>query len=175
MALQGQSIKMLQPVLSTYKILKEKACNADIDESWVDWAIEMMQAGYEADSLFHLAGISKPFNQFELQDLTSKVLRDLQLDYSDKRKSVTNYVYFLIKSNLNDTDKYYNVLKEFRDIYYELDMDSELQNLALLYWAKDDLLYDDYQHYWDGADKTNIDKIIKEQFELYINKFEDTE
>ena len=109
---------MKKPVLSTYKILKEKACNADIDESWADWAIEMMQVGYETDSLYQLAGISKPFNQFELQDLTSKVLQELQLDYSDKRKTIKNYVYFLIKSNLDSTVKYYDVLKEFRDIYY---------------------------------------------------------
>lgn len=163
---------MKEPVLSTYKILKEKACNADIDESWSDWAIEMMQAGYEADTLYQLAGISKPFNQFVLQDLTNKVLKDLALDYSDKRKTIENYVYFLIKSNLDNIERYYEVLKEFRDIYYELDMDCKFQNLALLFWAKDDLIYDEYQHYWDGANRTNIDKIIKEQFEIYIRQFE---
>lgn len=121
--------------------------------------------------MYQLAGISKPFNQFELQDLTDKVLKDLQLDYSDKRKAIKNYVYFLVKSNLDNTDKYYEVLKEFRDIYYELDMDSGFQDLALLYWAKDDLIYDENQHYWDGANRTNIDKIIKEQFKIYIKKF----
>jgi hypothetical protein len=84
---------MIKPVLSTYKILKEKAFNADIDESWSEWAIEMMCAGYEVDSLYQLAGISKPFNQFELQELTNKVLKDLQLDYSNERKVVFEYVY----------------------------------------------------------------------------------
>lgn len=163
---------MKEPVLSTYKILKEKACNADIDESWSDWAIEMMQTGYEAVTLYQLAGISKPFNQFVLQDLTNKVLKDLELDYSDKRNTIENYVYFLIKSNLDNSEKYYEILKEFIDIYYELDMDSKFQNLALLFWAKDDLIYDEYQHYWDGADRTNIDKIIKEQFEIYIKQIE---
>jgi len=163
---------MKEPVLSTYKILKEKACNADIDESWTDWAIEMIQAGYEADSLYQLAGISKPVNQFELQDLTDKVLKDLQLDYSDKRKAIKNYAYFLAKSNLDNREKYYEVLKEFRGIYYELDMDSEFQDLVLLYWAKDDLIYDENQHYWDGANRINIDNIIKEQFEIYTNRFD---
>ncbi|MFN8359049.1 MAG: hypothetical protein U0264_03955 [Candidatus Kapaibacterium sp.] len=163
---------MKEPVLSTYKILKEKACNADIDESWSDWAIEMMQTGYEAVTLYQLAGISKPYNQFVLQDLTNKVLKDLELDYSDKRNTIENYVYFLIKSNLDNSEKYYEILKEFIDIYYELDMDSKFQNLALLFWAKDDLIYDEYQHYWDGADRTNIDKIIKEQFEIYIKQIE---
>jgi hypothetical protein len=51
-------------------------------------------------------------------------------------------------------------------------MDSEFQDLALLYWAKDDLIYEDHQHYWDGANRSNIDKIIKAQFELYIKEFD---
>lgn len=163
---------MRKPVLSTYKILKEKAFNADIDESWIDWAIEMMEAGYEADSLYQLAGTLKPYNQFELQALTTQVLKDLQLDYFDKRKALKNYVYFLIMSNIDKPENYFKVLREFRDIYYELDMDSEFQDLALLYWAKDDLLYTDYQHYWEGADRENIDTIIKGKFELLKIKFE---
>jgi hypothetical protein len=162
---------MKTPILSTYKILKEKAFNSDIDENWVDWAIEMMQAGYEADSLHQLAGITKPYNQFELQDLTNKVLKDLQLDYSDKRKTLKDYVYFLIASNIDKSENYYKILREFRDIYYELDMDTEYQDLALLYWAKDDLIYSEFQHYWEGADRANIDSIIKGQFELLKEKF----
>lgn len=163
---------MTEPVLSTYKMLKEKVCNADIDESWVDWAIEMMEAGFEVESLYQLAGISKPFNQFELQDLTNKVLEDLSLDYSDKEKTIKNYAYFIIKSNVENASKYYDVLKEFRDIYYELDMDIEYEDFALLYWAKDGLICEEIQWYWDGADRTNIDRIIKEQFELWITRFE---
>ena len=163
---------MQEPVLSTYKILKEKAFNYDIGESWVDWAIEMIEAGYEADSLYQLAGTLKPYNQFELQALTTQVLKDLQLDNSDKRKALKNYVYFLISSNVDRPENYLKVLREFRDIYYELDMDSEYQDLALLYWAKDDLLYADYQHYWDGANRENIDTIIKDKFEFLKRKFE---
>ncbi len=164
--------KLKEPVLSTFKILKDKAWNADIDESWSEWAVQMIKAGYETDLLYQLAGISKPFNQFELHDLTDKVLNELQLDYSDKQKVIKNYIYFLLKQNINRTDNYYDVLKEFRGIYYELDMDSDYLNLALLYWAKDDLIYDSYQHYWEGADRSNINKIITEQFEEYIKKFE---
>jgi len=163
---------MQEPVLSTYKILKEKSFNSDIDESWVDWAIEMIEAGYEADSLYQLAGTLKPYNQFELQVLATQVLKDLQLDYSDKRKALKNYVYYLVTSNVDKPENYYKVLREFRDIYYELDMDSEYQDLALLYWAKDDLLYEDYQYYWDGANRENIDTIIKNKFELLKRQFE---
>jgi hypothetical protein len=162
-----------EPVLSTYKILKEKAFNSDINESWIDWAIEMIEAGYEADRLYELAGVSRPYNQFELQDLTSRLLKDLQLDYSGKREALKNYVYFLVTSNIDKPENYYKVLREFRDIYYELDMDIEYQDLALLYWAKDDLLCGaDYQYYWEGANRQNIDCIIKDKFELLKRQFE---
>lgn len=164
--------KVKKPVLSTYKILKDKAFNSDIDESWIDWAIAMMEAGYEAGSLYELAGILKPYNQFELQVLTTQVLKDLQLDYSDKRKALKNYVYYLITSNLDKPENYYKVLRAFRDIYYDLDMDTEYQDLALLYWAKEDLLQADYQHYWDGANRENIDTIIKDRFEFLKRKLE---
>lgn len=163
---------MKEPVLSTYKILKEKAFNSDVNESWIDWAIEMMKAGYESVDLYELAGTTRPYNQFELQDLTTKIFKDFNLDYSDKTKTLKNYAYFLITSNIDKPEKYAKVLREFRDIYYELDMDSEYQDLALLYWAKEDLLNEDYQHYWEGANRENIDAIIKEQFELFKRQFE---
>src|SRR4051812_21010071 len=106
---------MKKLVLSTYSILKKKAFNSDIDESWIHWAIEMMEAGYEAVSLYELAGTMKPYDQFELQTLTCQVLKDLHLDYSDKSKALKNYVYFLITSNLDHPENYYKVLREFRD------------------------------------------------------------
>jgi len=163
---------MKEPVFSTYKILKDKVFNSDIDESWIDWAIAMMQAGYETESLYQLAGISKPYNQFELQDLTNKVLNDLQLDFSDKKIILKNYAYFLIKSNIDTSENYEKILREFWDIHYELNEDADYQNFTFLYWAKDNLDYSDSQSYWEGANKDNIDEIIKQQFQLYIAKIE---
>ncbi|HRH48847.1 MAG TPA: hypothetical protein PLP23_08845 [Panacibacter sp.] len=164
---------MKKPVPSTYKILKEKAFNSDVNESWIDWAIEMMEVGYESVNLYELAGTTRPYNQFELQELTNKVFKELNLDYSDKTNALKNYIYFLLTTSIDKPENYNRVLQEFRDIYYELDADPEYQDLALLYWAKDDLIYSEFQHYWDGADRTNIDQIIREQFGLYIAKFED--
>ena len=163
---------MKKIVLSTFKILKEKAFDSDINESWIDWAIEMMEAGYESINLYELAGTTRPYNQFELKELTNQVFKDLNLDYSNKTRTLKNYVYFLLTSNIDKPENYNKVLREFRDIYYELDADTEYQDLALLYWAKDDLIYSEVQHYWDGADRTNIDLIISETFRQYIVKFE---
>ncbi len=51
---------MTTVVLSTYRILLSKVFNQDIDESWIDWANEMMEAGYESDNLYILAGEIRP-------------------------------------------------------------------------------------------------------------------
>jgi hypothetical protein len=159
-------------VLSTYRILKAKAFNEDVDESWIDWAIEMMEAGYQSGNLYILAGITKPYNQFELQELTSKVFHDLQLDYINKEAVLNNYIYFLLFNSVNNPETYLETLRELRDIYYQLGMDSRLTNFYLLYYAKNDLTGDDVQWYWEGANRENIDNIVKEQFKNWLSKFE---
>jgi hypothetical protein len=163
---------MVEPLLLTYKILKEKALNSDIDESWVDWALEMIRVGFEADSLSELAGISKPYNQFELQDLTNKVLRELNLDYSDNESVIRNYVYYLISNRIDQPEKYFETLRELKDLCIDLNMEDEYMDFYLLYFSKYDLMETENQWYWEGASKANIDSIIKGQFVCWKDKFE---
>lgn len=164
----------MQEVLSTYRVLMKKAFNKDIDESWVEWALEMMEAGYESDNLYILAGITKPYNQFELQELTDKVLADLNLETSDKSLTIRIYVYYILSKTINEPSKYLETLKEVKDICIGLDMDKEYMDFYLLYFAKDDLNELENQWYWDGADRNNIDKIIKEKFQEYIDRIDET-
>ncbi|RYZ27993.1 MAG: hypothetical protein EOO10_11010 [Chitinophagaceae bacterium] len=159
-------------VLSTYKVLKAKAFNENIDETWIDWALEMIEAGYESENLYMLAGETKPYNQFALQELTNKVLKDLNLEYSDKDAVIRDYVYYLISSSVDRPETYYKTLRELKNICIELDMDSQYMDFYLLYFAKDDLLVDEVQWYWDGATRENIDQIISERFKNWLNEFE---
>ncbi len=160
----------MQEVISTYRILMKKAFNEDIDESWVEWALEMMEAGYESDNLYILAGITKPYNQFELQELTDKVIADLNLETSDKSLTIRNYVYYILSTTINEPSKYLSSLREVKDICIELDMEKEYMDFYLLYFAKDDLNESENQWYWDGADRNNIDEIIKGKFKEYIDE-----
>lgn len=159
-------------VLSTYRILKAKAFNEDIDESWVGWALEMMQAGYESDNLYILAGETKPYNQFELQELTRKVLKDLNLDYSDKETVIKNYVYFLISNSIDRPQTYFETLREIKDICIHLDMDKAYMDFYLLYYAMDDLSVDEMQWYWDGATRENIYQVVRDYFGKWLSEFE---
>lgn len=164
----------MQEVISTYRILMKKAFNEDIDESWIEWALEMMGVGYESDNLYILAGITKPYNQFELQELTNKVIAELKLDTNDKSLTIRNYVYYILSTTINEPNKYLSTLREVKDICIELDMESEYMDFYLLYFAKDDLNDSENQWYWDCADRNNIDAIIKEKFQEYIDKIDET-
>ena len=159
-------------VLSTYKILKAKAFNENIDETWVDWAVEMMEAGYQSDNLYILAGETKPFNQFELQVLTKKVLEDLGFSYADKETVLNNYVYYLIANSVDHPETYYMTLRELKNICLDLNMNKSYMDFYLLYFAKDDLIEDEVQWYWNGANRENIDQIIQEHFKKWMKEFE---
>ena len=146
--------------------------NHFIDEGWIDWAIEMMEAGFESENLYMLAGTTRPYNQFELQDLTTKVLKDLGLDYCDTELTMKNYVYYLIKTSLNDPATFLNTLRILSDICRELDYDKSYMDFYLLYYAKDELKDFDEQFYWNGANRNNIDLIIIEKLNEWIKKYE---
>lgn len=166
-----KSIQLLK-VLSTYKILKAKAFNENIDETWIDWALEMIEAGYESENLYMLAGETKPYNQFSLQDLTTKVLKDLKLDYSDKDVVIKEYVYYLISNSVDRPETYYKTLRELKNICIGLDMDSQYMDFYILYFAKQDLLVDEVQWYWEGANRENIEQVISEQFKSWLIEVE---
>ena len=158
-------------ILSTYKILKIKAFEESIDETCIDWAIEMVEAGYESENLYMLAGQTKPYNQFHLWELTDKVLKDLNLDYTDKDLTIRNYVYYLISVSINDPDTYIGALRELRDFYIHSPY-SQFSDFYLLYYARDELMEYKDQQYWEGANRDNIDLVIKNQFQKWLNEFE---
>jgi hypothetical protein len=100
-----------------------KAFNAPADETWIDWAIEMIEAGFESPNLYMLAGETAPFNQFKLHDLTKNVLEDLGLDYADKDAVLQNYTYHLISSSVDNPKTYLKTLNELKNICESLDLD----------------------------------------------------
>ncbi len=45
----------MKPINSTREILAFKVLNRDIDLSWISWAYEMLEAGFETKYLIQLA------------------------------------------------------------------------------------------------------------------------
>lgn len=154
----------------TYKILLLKLLNRSVDEEWSSWAVEMMLVGFETEHLIELAGISRPFNQFELRDLTDKVFDELNLDCANKSKIIIEYVSYLVSRVLKGNEEYYEVISHLKDLCIELDYDMKLYDFYSLYFAIEDLEYFEIQCYWEGADRSNIDKVCQKYFEKWIQE-----
>jgi hypothetical protein len=124
------------PVKSTAKMLMGKSTHSDKAEDWVDWAIEMIEAGYDTENLYLLAGMSKPYNPFQFDDLTNKTLSELGLDYKNITAIIKNYTYYIISKSLNNEVSFIETLKELKDICIRNDYDKEYYDFYLLFFAK---------------------------------------
>ena len=162
----------MKPIESTYEILAWKHLNQSVDEKWSNWAVEMMMAGFETEHLVELAGIEKPYNQFELHELTEKVFSELNLDYKNQDKVVTNYVTYLAKGVINGKKDLLKTLRDIKDLCIALNYESKIYDFYFLYFAKEDLNYATVQWYWQGADRANIDKICTDYFTKWIEEHE---
>jgi len=160
----------MKPVESTYEILLWKFLNKSVDEKWSNWALEMMMVGFDTEYLVQLAGIDKPYNYFELSDLTDKVFKELKLDYTNRDKVVNNYVTYLCKEVLNSNRGLLKTLREIKDLCIALDYDNKIYGFYSLYFAKEDLNYSSVQWYWEGADKSNIDTICFDYLKKWIKE-----
>jgi hypothetical protein len=156
---------------STYEVLAWRVQNRGVDDKWVDWAIDMILAGFETEHLLILAGELKPFNQFYLHDLTSKVFQELGLDTLSIDKVISNYVVYLVSEAKCGRRNPVTVLAILKEFYFNYDLD-DLKEFATLYWAWDDLQYGEVQWYWDGADRSNISNIIQQYFDDWLTQHE---
>ncbi|WP_461790907.1 hypothetical protein [Pedobacter sp.] len=163
---------MIYLVKSTHAILAYKALNYDIDQFWIDWAVLMLMNGYDTEHLVILAGISPPYDQFELHSLTSKVLNELHLDYSDKDQITKNYVSYLLATtdfDHFDVDEVLKTLRELRDLHLSLN-NHMLTDFYCLYYGVEDLQHDAIQWYVDGLDRGNIKEVVQRMFTEWLKK-----
>ncbi|MEL6676859.1 MAG: hypothetical protein AAFR61_31915 [Bacteroidota bacterium] len=155
----------------TYKIVAfAEIKQVDTNES-IDWANEMMELGYESPTLFMLAGFNKPTHYFEVIDYVTDSVRELGLEMKKGEEAILSYAsYFLLqiakshKVRENLTALYeFCQMKDYKDMVYDF---------YLLYWAWNDLDYEDneFNHYWGGARRANIEKLVIDEAKEWIEK-----
>jgi len=157
----------MQPVANTPEILYYNATGYFADEAWVQWAIDMLEAGYDTEHLRILAGETPPYSHWHLQPLTAKVFKELGIDTSDIAGITHNYICYIISGALSGKKSYGSVL----DILHELSYEEEgLHDFYMLYYAMQDLKHDTVQWYWHGATRENIADIIRIKFEEWLQQ-----
>ncbi|MCS3801437.1 hypothetical protein [Niastella sp. OAS944] len=159
-------------VKSTYKVLINKVLPYESVEDWKDWALEMMEAGFETEHLILLAGLSADVNRFQLEEIIKHTLKELTLDAMPEEEIVYGYVYYLIDQALSLKMSTKVILGTLRELCRDRDYDKKLFDFYLLSFARQDLEEAGEQFYWEGANADNIDTIINAQFLEWKGKYE---
>lgn len=162
----------MQPVPSTAEILVFKMLGNNVNKKWIDWAYDMLCAGFERENLVMLAGELEPYNQFELQSLADKVLKELDLTWDNREQVYKNYACYLVGKAIEGSIQPVNVLNILSNIYIGADFDPPYSDFYDLYFAYDDLKYSENQWYVAGATRENIDAVIRDYFMAWKAKCE---
>ncbi|MCB9092970.1 MAG: hypothetical protein H6620_10470 [Halobacteriovoraceae bacterium] len=103
-----------------------------------DWAIDLMKLGHNSESIILLAGISPPYDKFELRDLVDDVFRDLKIQKMDIDQAVKDYLSYFSKSVLSKEVGLRYALEHLQELYYELDRHEALEDFSQLAWCAAD-------------------------------------
>jgi len=161
-------------VKSTYKVLADKVKQQDNAEDWIDWALEMMEAGFESEHLFILAGISRKLNRFEFDGIVNRTLKELSLDKATNEEITKGNIYYLISEALDAKMTMKAVLDKLRKLCQERNYDEELLPFYSLAYAQEELEELGVQFYWKDADNSNINSIIKAKLQEWKINYEAT-
>tara|TARA_R110000796_G_scaffold185330_2_gene302099 strand:- start:187805 stop:188320 length:516 start_codon:yes stop_codon:yes gene_type:complete len=163
---------MAKPISQlTYKIVAFlEIQQVDTNES-IDWAIEMMELGYESPTLYMLASFNKPTNYSEVINYVTDTVEELGLEMKSGDSATLSYTSYYVhqiakgqrvRENLTELYKFCQ-MRDYEDLVYDF---------YLLYWAWVSLDYEDhtYNHYWDGARKENIKTIVMDEAKKWLKK-----
>jgi hypothetical protein len=155
----------------TSEIFARRFLDFGPDETIISWAESMVCAGFNSDGLFILVGEIQPFNKFEIDILLDRIKRELQLPIVQSETEAieiiaTAYVQRFIFGDA-DSPSTLLALAQFYSNEGPLDV---IYDFYLLHYAAADLEIDETQYYWPDAEKSNIERIIRDRCLTWIKE-----
>lgn len=136
----------------------------------IDWAIELIRKGIETENVLIVASFSKPVDREEIKPYITGALKELNLTEKYGEYSLIANSHYYLEQILNDCEIRKNLSKLYQ-ICLNSDMDSRLMPFYLLYHGWDELEEIGVNYYFEGADLANIEEVIKEQAQIWIEKY----
>lgn len=136
----------------------------------VDWALELLNSGVETENVFMLASFSKPVDSREIKPYVSAVLNELKLSEKEGNEAIISKINYHLAEIIQDKS-IRNNLKFLYEICLDNNYGFGLMKFYLLYHGWDELDEMGVNFYYDGADKSNIEKIIKEEAKNWLDKY----
>ena len=136
--------------------------------SWVDWAVQQLEEGRDGSNLRILAGLSEPFDYFETIRLADGALPEAGLEPLGQAEAISAYSWDLVSRLTEQPSFTTEVLSQLAGLCVDTGYPKSLMPFYLLHFARQDLLAGEDQHYWNGADATNIDKIVQNEARAWL-------
>ena len=154
--------------VSTTQILARRSRQLSCGAECVDWAIGKLEEGHDSPSLRILSGLTPPLNHFEIAALRERVLADLSPPELQLEDPVMAYVREMIATAIAEDRLMVRTFQQIAQLAIELEHPRDLQRFYNLYSAWEDLQRFQEQWYWDGADRSNIERIMRQEAEAFI-------
>jgi hypothetical protein len=146
----------------TYRIVAFADIRHFNTDECVDWAIEMIGSGYEAESMCVLAGLQKPTNYFETIEIFKTAVSELGLEFKTGESAIISIcIYYIIQISRKLNVR--NSLSEICGYCVGRESQPLFMEFCLLHWAWGDKGWpSDSQEYYPGATPENIEGIAIE-------------
>ncbi|PDS25229.1 hypothetical protein [Flavobacterium branchiophilum] len=156
----------------TYKIVAYSEIENFNSDDCIDWAYEMLVLEHSSENLLILAGISKPTHYFEVKEYLKKALNELNIKTLEKEEAILSYSTYYIKK-IAESENIEQNLKLIHTFCQNNDDNENIFDFSLLYWAWDDFKFgEEFTHYWENANRHNINQIIIETAKKWLTKNE---
>ena len=155
----------------TYEIQARHILGLRVLPEWVDWAAKAIVAGYDSQSLRILAGLRPPFDDQELDRLSSKSFSELNIVPLKRESCVPFYTTLILRKAFDGQLTQREALAKLKDLCLATDYEKPLMDFYLLYFASSDLETSEVQWYWKGANRENIAKIINDYIQNWLKNY----
>jgi hypothetical protein len=122
--------------------------------------VQELEAGRDGPHLRILAGLTEPFDDLEVIRYVDAALAELKVPVLQKETSITIYAEELVAALASTHSLTNEILSDLADLCIETEYSDLLMSFYLLHSAKQDLQAQGDQHYWEGANASNIDEIV---------------
>ena len=157
-------------MVSTAKVLADKALQLRAGQQCVEWASTMLERGHSGEYLQMLAAFSGDLNHFEVSEYRDRALEELGIVQCTRDTAVCDYAAEILKEYLSGHLPMRDALATVHELCAAADMLNDLYDFYLLFWALDDLLEMGVQHYWGDADLSNIESIFQSRIIHFLSR-----
>jgi hypothetical protein len=137
-------------------------------QKYVDWAIDLLYADFESESLIILAGLNG-YDTEEKEEYFWKSIEELQIDIKKSDyELIENYALFTARQVVENKLKVLDGLHIMLDIVRATDYDAKYRQFSDIDEDIDYLNEFDHTVFNSGLRKDNIEEYVKSEFELFI-------